>query len=98
MLCRFAHGGAHVQGTGAATIYAHHTGSRLAKRERVIVVLLNYRLGSFGFLKVDGGEYNCGLHDVIMALRFVKNEIAAFGGDPNRVTLAGESAGAMMTG
>jgi para-nitrobenzyl esterase len=57
-------------------------------------VTLNYRLGVFGFLDVPGFDSNVGLRDVLAALRWVRDNIAAFGGDPGRVTLFGESAGA----
>ena len=63
-----------------------------------MLVTINYRLGLFGFLNVDGGESNCGLSDVLEALRWVQREIAAFGGDPDNVTVFGESAGAMLCG
>src|SRR5260370_35813382 len=56
---------------------------------------MNYRLGSEGFLPLDGGETNVGLRDQIAALTWVQDNIAAFGGDPNKVTIFGESAGAL---
>lgn len=77
-------------------------GSRLAARG-VVVVSFNYRLGVFGFLahpdldtQAPSGNY--GLQDQLAALRWVKANIAAFGGDPGNVTLFGESAGAMAVG
>jgi len=70
-----------------------------------VVVTLNYRLGAFGFahlglLGVPGAEeaVNLGLQDQVAALRFVREQIAAFGGDPANVTIFGESAGAMSVG
>ena len=67
----------------------------------VVLVTVNYRVGALGWLKLDhllGPEYrgsaNAGLSDIVMALEWVREEIAAFGGDPARVTLGGQSAGA----
>ena len=76
-----------------------YIGNRLAVAAAtgVLVVSLNYRLGAFGFLvSVEDGLFgNNGLADQRMALQWVHEHIAAFGGDPARVTLFGESAGAM---
>ena len=85
------HGGAFASGTAAGPAYQ---GAALAARGDVIVVTLNYRVGALGFLHLGGGRANLGLQDQIAALRFVQREIAAFGGDPQRVTVFGESAGA----
>ncbi len=85
------HGGAFQTGTAAGPAYQ---GAALARRGGVIVVTLNYRVGALGFLHLGGGRSNLGLQDQVAALRFVKREIAAFGGDPARVTVFGESAGA----
>jgi para-nitrobenzyl esterase len=70
--------------------------SRFAAEQRVIVVTPNYRLGAFGFLDLPGleGGGQFGLLDQQAALRWVRNNIEAVGGDPERVTLAGESGGA----
>lgn len=89
------HGGAFVNGSGR--IYDAH---RLAARGDIIVVTLNYRLGALGFLAhpalgPPGQVGNYGLADQQAALRWVRDNIAAFGGDPDRVTIAGESAGGM---
>ena len=92
------HGGGFYGGTGAQTLY---NGSKLSRRS-VIVVTLNYRLGIFGFfahpeLAQESPEHtsgNQGIKDQIAALHWVKANIAAFGGDPSRVTIMGESAGA----
>ena len=87
----FIHGGAFVTGTGASL-----DGSRLALRGDVVVVSINYRLGALGFLYLpDEGEAssNVGLLDMASALRFVQENIAQFGGDPDKVTIFGESAG-----
>jgi len=81
--------------------YADYSGEGLA-RKGVIVVNLGYRLGVFGFLATEelaaedpnGSTGNYGLMDQIKALEWVRDNIAAFGGDPENVTLAGESAGA----
>src|SRR6185295_17029025 len=67
------------------------TGARLADAAEVVVVTFSYRLGSLGF-----AFGNWGLLDVLAALEWVQREIAAFGGDPARVTLGGQSAGAAL--
>jgi len=90
----YLHGGSFTGGGGAVPIY---DGSALARRG-VIVVTLNYRLGPLGFLALPGlgeGNGNFGLLDQIAALRWVHENIRVFGGNRERVTLFGESAGAM---
>ena len=91
------HGGALVFGSGGLPIY---DGAALARRD-VVVVTINYRLGALGFFSHPGldretprGPVNFGLLDQIAALRWVRSNIEAFGGDPARVTIAGQSAGA----
>lgn len=93
----WVHGGAYVLGSGAQPLYH---GRELALGGDVIVVTVNYRLGALGFLDLSsfgGGserfDTNNGLRDVLFALQWVQDNIAAFGGDPQRVTLFGESAG-----
>ncbi len=86
------HGGAFRQGSGSRPIY---DGESFA-REGVVLVTLNYRLGRFGFfahpsLENNGGNY--GLMDQVAALEWVQANIAGFGGDPDNVTIFGESAG-----
>ena len=91
--------------TGGSGGMAWYDGENLAAKGAVIVTI-NYRLGSLGFFahpvlaKEAGhpGSGNYGMMDAIAALQWVKRNIAAFGGDPNRVTVAGESAGAIMVG
>ena len=64
----------------------------------VLLVTINYRLGPMGFMALEGRDDitgNQGLKDQLMALRWIKKNIANFGGDPNRITIAGESAGAI---
>ena len=78
---------------GAAGL-ATYDGSRLAAEHDLVVVGLNYRLGVLGFLALDGVPTNLGLRDLVAALGWIRTEIAAFGGDPERVTMIGESAGA----
>jgi len=93
------HGGGCTTGSGAASI---SDGEALA-RQGVVVVTINYRLGPFGFLahpllsqeSEHGVSGNYGLLDQIAALKWVQQNIAAFGGDPDRVTIFGESAGAL---
>jgi para-nitrobenzyl esterase len=85
------HGGAFRIGTGSSPMY---DGSALARRGDVVVVTINYRLGVLGFLDLpEVGPCNAGLLDQLAALRWVQEEIAAFGGDPGNVTIFGESAG-----
>ncbi|MCN9243037.1 carboxylesterase family protein [Streptomyces sp. RY43-2] len=88
------HGGAFSNGSGSASGY---DGSAFA-RDGVVCVTLNYRLGSDGFLHLPGVPDNRGLLDQVAALRWVRANIASFGGDPERVTVFGESAGAMGIG
>ncbi|MFI6868715.1 carboxylesterase/lipase family protein [Nocardia sp. NPDC050406] len=89
------HGGAYCLGTAAQVIY---DGRRLVEAGDVILVTVNYRIGVFGFLDLSslGPDFtpNTGLHDQIAALEWVRDNIAAFGGDPGNVTLFGESSGA----
>ena len=96
------HGGGFTTGAGSWLIY---NGRRLATRGDVVVVTINYRLNVFGFInlkEVTGGKIpatgNEGLLDQVFALRWVRENIANFGGDPNNVTIFGESAGAMSVG
>lgn len=87
------HGGGFVNGSG--DIYHARY---LAARGRIVVVTINYRLGALGFLahpSLGGDVGNYGLADQQAALRWVRDNIAAFGGDPAKVTIAGESAGGM---
>ncbi|MFT2753606.1 carboxylesterase/lipase family protein [Clavibacter sp. Sh2088] len=90
----YLHGGGFVAGSGALPAY---DGTALASRGEAVVVTLNYRLGVFGFLAEDalGGDTagNQGLLDQVAALQWVQDNIAAFGGDEDRVTVAGQSAG-----
>ncbi len=78
-------------GTGASPWY---DGSRFA-RDGVVCVTVNYRVVADGFLYLGDGEANRGLLDQVAALEWVRDNIAAFGGDPDNVTVFGESAGAM---
>jgi para-nitrobenzyl esterase len=95
----WVHGGGFLGGSGAVPIY---DGADLA-RQGVVVVTINYRVGPFGFLahreltaEAKGGPIgNFGLQDVVAALRWVHDNIASFGGDPQAVTVAGQSAGAL---
>ena len=96
----FVHGGSLQNGSGYSK---DNNGENLAKQD-VIYVTLNYRLGAFGFLadeelikeSKNGSTGNYGLLDVIKALEWINGNIASFGGDPNNVTLAGESAGSVL--
>ena len=91
------HGGGYTGGSGSTSIY---DGSRLAA-DGAVVVTVNYRLNVFGFLahsalsaeSPHGASGNYGLLDMVAGLEWVRDNIAAFGGDPGRVTIFGESAG-----
>ena len=87
-------GSAFEYGSGA---WAWYDGSRFA-RDGIVCVTINYRLGVDGFLSLDEGNANRALLDQIAALQWVQENIAAFGGDPQNVTIFGESAGAMCIG
>ncbi len=90
------HGGAYTFGASSQQMY---DATSIVDRGDVVVVTVNYRLAAFGFLDLsgllpDGGfDRNLALKDVLLALRWVQGNIAAFGGDPGRVTVFGESAG-----
>ena len=90
------HGGGYTSGQGAIPWY---NGNRFAKNNDIVVVSINYRLGALGFADLShlGEEFATsninGTLDQIAALKGVQDNIAAFGGDPSRVTIAGESAG-----
>lgn len=91
------HGGAYYMGAGSQAVY---DGAELARHGDVVVVTINYRLGTLGFVDLtslstpeEPFESNLGLRDQIAALAWVRENIAAFGGDPGNVTLFGESSG-----
>jgi para-nitrobenzyl esterase len=91
------HGGGFTAGSGREPWL---DGSSFARRG-MVVVTINYRLGALGFLHLGDelpGSGNSGLLDQVAALEWVRDDIAAFGGDPGRVTVFGESAGAMSIG
>ena len=87
----FIHGGGFVLGSKDAPV---QDGATFA-RDGVICVAMNYRLGIDGFLPIPGVPTNLGLRDIIAGLCWVRDNIAAFGGNPMNVTVFGESAGAM---
>lgn len=95
----FIHGGAFITGSGSAPVY---NGAYLAAADTVVVVTLNYRLGALGFLYSTASDNqvpgNLGLLDQRTAMEWVRRNIGAFGGDSSRVTVFGESAGAMSVG
>jgi para-nitrobenzyl esterase len=92
------HGGAFVMGSGSQPLY---NGTSFAKLHDLVVVTFNYRLGVFGLLYLgdrlgeDHAAGNVALLDQLAALRWVRDHIAAFGGDPDAITVMGESAGAV---
>jgi carboxylesterase type B len=83
------HGGGFLAGSQASPWYD----GRAFARDGVVVVTVGYRLGVDGFAPLDGVPANLGLRDLLCALDWVQENIAAFGGDPDRVTVAGQSAG-----
>lgn len=88
------HGGSLLHGSSAVPLY---DGAAFA-RDGVVLVSVNYRLGVEGFGVLPDAPDNRGLLDQLAALEWVRDNIAAFGGDPRRVTVAGESAGAVSIG
>ena len=91
------HGGGYSQASGSFIIY---NGSNLARRRDVVVVTLNHRLNLFGYLylgELAGEKYadsgNAGMLDIVQALEWVRDNVAAFGGDPTNVTIFGQSGG-----
>ena len=98
----FIHGGGYTSGSGGIAVY---NGSHLAAGG-VVVITINYRLGVFGFLahpelSAESSEHasgNYGLLDQIQALKWVRKNVRGFGGDPDRLTVWGQSAGAFSVG
>ncbi len=96
------HGGSLLEGAGSNFLYE---GSELAGTG-IVIVTINYRLGIFGFLahpeltaeSGDNSSGNYGLLDQLMAIKWVKENIGQFGGDPERITVGGQSAGALCAG
>jgi para-nitrobenzyl esterase len=96
------HGGGYHMGSGSTPMHPGHT---LPKRGDIVLVSINYRLGPLGFLNLNEITHgaipssgNEGLLDQIAAIKWVKENIAAFGGDPTNITIFGESAGSMSIG
>ena len=88
----YIHGGAYSSGSGSSELY---DGTTLCRRGDVVVVTVNHRLSLFGYLYLPGfpDSGNAGTLDLVLALRWVRDNIAAFGGDPGCVTLLGQSGG-----
>lgn len=94
----YIHGGAYSSGSGSSPLY---DGTWLAQRGDVVVVTLNHRLNAFGYLYLDrslrrpdlADSGNCGQLDLVLALQWVRDNIAGFGGDPACVTVFGQSGG-----
>ncbi|MEC3909344.1 carboxylesterase/lipase family protein [Sphingobium sp. CR2-8] len=91
----YLHGGAHAHGSGSDPLY---DGGNLVRRGDVVVVTLNHRLAGLGYAYLAGlggpaESGNVGNLDIVLALRWVRDNIAGFGGDPNRVMLFGQSGG-----
>lgn len=103
----FVHGGAFVYAAGSAPIYDGRRLAQISQDDHdmpTIIIALTFRLGAFGFLASkeirqyneefgEGGVGNYGMWDQVEALRWVQRNISAFGGDPDKVTLFGQSAG-----
>ncbi|KEF60809.1 esterase/lipase [Exophiala aquamarina CBS 119918] len=89
----WVHGGGFTGGTGSDPL---SDGGNLASREDIVVVTINYRLSTLGFLAIPGTDIkgNFGIADQIVALQWTVRNIASFGGDPSKITIMGESAGA----
>lgn len=87
----FIHGGSFTEGNGGDSLY----GPNRLLNKCLIYVTMNYRLGMFGFLSIKTTEIsgNMGLKDQKMSIQWVKDNIAAFGGDPDKITVMGQSAG-----
>ncbi|XP_029655910.1 acetylcholinesterase-like [Octopus sinensis] len=87
------YGGGFYSGTSTLEVY---DGTTLAATENIVVVTFNYRIGMLGFIALGHpqADGNGGLFDQLLAMKWVKNNIANFGGDPTRITIYGESAGA----
>lgn len=97
----WCHGGGFTHGTGA---WSWWTGENLARDHDVVVVTLNHRLNVFGFVDLttiapdEGFVANAGMRDIVAALEWVRDNIAAFGGDPGNVTIFGQSGGGGKVG
>ncbi len=95
------HGGGFSTGSGSSAWY---DGVRVAQKQDVVIVTINHRLNAFGYLylgDLGGGEFgdaaSVGMLDCVLALKWVKDNITSFGGDPSRVLIYGESGGARKT-
>jgi para-nitrobenzyl esterase len=96
------HGGGFSHGAGSQP---HYDGGPLAERGDIVVVTINYRVGALGYLDLTGhggatwgAVANAGQRDQVLALEWVRDNVAAFGGDPDNVTIAGQSAGSVAVG
>ncbi len=89
----YFHGGGFRTGSGGAALY---DGRELARKHDVVVVTVNHRLNVFGYLYLDGAS-NAGLLDLVLALEWVRDNIAAFGGDAGNITIFGQSGGGGKT-
>jgi para-nitrobenzyl esterase len=97
----YLHGGGFRTGSGGSILY---DGAALARKHDVVVVTVNHRLNVLGFLylaEIAGGKYaessNVGMRDIVLGLEWVRDNIAAFGGDPGNVTVFGQSGGGGKT-
>jgi para-nitrobenzyl esterase len=88
----YLHGGAYSTGSGSSPLY---DGSQLCRDGDVVVVTVNHRLSLFGYLELPGfpDSGNAGMLDLVLALRWLRDNVGAFGGDPDCITLLGQSGG-----
>jgi para-nitrobenzyl esterase len=93
----FIHGGAFMDGAASLSTF---NGEWLAQNKEVVLVTINYRLAQFGFLYIPEADIvgNYGIRDQIKALEWIQGNIKAFGGDPDNITVFGESAGGVSVG
>lgn len=89
----------YIHGGGYSTLGSNFYDAKILMDEDIVLVTINYRLGAFGFLQYTAGDIhgNMGLRDQRFALEWVNRNIGRFGGDKDRITLAGHSAGAAAT-
>jgi len=93
----YIHGGGFAMGSGAGMMGMENSAEDYLMESDIVLVTINYRLGPLGFMAIPGTNIqgNMGMKDQVLAMRWVKQNIARFGGDPGRITISGLSAGAV---